>query len=386
MPDVDTALDELRRFADRPPRGPLQIGEVAERAGRQRRRRRIARGLGGLLVAVGLVGGAALVTTRGDGPTTTVVAGPPDSRAPASPAGPLTEPEPGDPAVWVTDPELPPSASASSFTALVTRLGCSSGETGRILRPGVVVTDTEIIVRFSAEALGDGYYECPSNDYVPYRVEIAEPIGERSIIDGECRSGGQAEGTAFCNEEAALGVRWRPQSGATTTPLFAQVDTSTPEAHQSALATGVMPDLQGVDFSVLGDDGTGVLFDLRDVIGQQQTVYVASDAPEGTVIAQEPQPGVPLDEIEAWSLTVSEGGPVVRFDELPPDVAAFAVTLAGFNAADPLKVSTTDAGTVYKTDRWLFGLDCAAVNLAYRTFADARYDTACPGFVNAPGQ
>jgi hypothetical protein len=37
---------------------------------------------------------------------------------------------------------------------------------------------------------------------------------------------------------------------------------------------------------------------------------------------------------------------------------------------------------VYKTDRWLFGLTCAAVDRAYRTFADARYETACPGRID----
>jgi hypothetical protein len=331
-----------------------------------------------------VVGATLVVTDEDDG--TRVVAGPEESTMNSSDAAPSTEPAPGDPAVWLTDSTDVPTTTASSFTALVTRQGCSGGVTGRVLRPGVVATDTEVIVRFSAEALGDGAHDCPSNDWVPYQVDIGQPLGDRALVDGECREGEQAKGTASCNEEAALGVRWRPQSGPVTPPLFSRVDTSSSTAHRSAIASGVMPDLVDVDLNTLGD-GTGVLSELRQAIGPQQTITVASEAPEGTVVAQDPAPGTPLDGVRrGWSLTVSEGGPVVRFEELPQDVAAFAATLPGFESDQPLTSRATDAGQVYKTDQWLFGLDCAAVDQAYRTFADPRYDTACPGRIGAPGQ
>ena len=383
MPDVDAALEELRRFADRPPRRPLPIDEVATRARRRRGRRRAVRGVGALVLLVAVLAGVAWGAARGGDTARTVVAGPRDPSASAPAAGPSTEPEPGDAAVWVTDPGAPPSATTSSFTALVTRLDCSGGVTGRVLRPGVVVTDTEVVVRFTAEPLGDDFYTCQGNDWVPYLVDIGQAVGDRAVVDGACRAGGEAEGTAFCNEEAAQGVRWRPESGAITSPLFEHVDTTSPEAQGNAIATGVMPDLRGVALEILGD-GSRVLYDLQDLIGQQRTIDVADEAPEGTVIAQDPVPGTPLDAVTGWSLTVSGGGPVVRSSELPADVAAFAMTLPGFDPDEPLTVRATDAGTVYKTDRWLFGLDCAAVDLAYRTFTDPRYDTACPGHIEAP--
>jgi hypothetical protein len=44
---------------------------------------------------------------------------------------------------------------------------------------------------------------------------------------------------------------------------------------------------------------------------------------------------------------------------------------------DPIRKTVTSAGPVYKTDEWLFAANCEAVDLAYRTFSDARYDNAC---------
>lgn len=146
---------------------------------------------------------------------------------------------------------------------------------------------------------------------------------------------------------------------------------------QQAVGDGLMPELVGQDLNTLGD-AEGVLFELQDILGQQTTRNVANDAPEGTVIAQTPAPGTPLDQVEEWELTVSAGGPVVAFEFLPPDVISFARGLPGMDVEEPLVERVTEFGTVYKTDRWLFGLDCDAVDAAYRTFSDARYDTTCP--------
>jgi hypothetical protein len=260
MPDVDEALDQLRRLAEHPPRVAGPVEQVAERARRLRRRRRTRLGVGTLvLVLMASLGGVVWANARSDEPPA-VVAGPAPGRT-VPPAGPRTEPDPGD--------ESPPDAS---------------------------------------------------------------------------------------------GPRTSPRA----------------EVQRQAIRDGVMPDLRGGDLNTLGD-GTGVLFDLQDVIGQQRTVNIANDAPEGTVVEQDPLPGTPLDDVTAWTLTVSAGGPVVRYVDLPDDVAAFAATLAGFDPTEPLVARPTEFGLAYKTDRWLFALRCAAVDRAYRTFADARYDTACPG-------
>jgi hypothetical protein len=116
--------------------------------------------------------------------------------------------EVGDTAVWRVDDADPPDEAATSFTALVTRLGCSNGETGRVLEPAVDVDGERIKVTFAVEPLPPGSYDCPGNDEVPYVVELAEPVGSREIVDGACLAG-EAATTSFCTEQDP--TRWRPE-------------------------------------------------------------------------------------------------------------------------------------------------------------------------------
>lgn len=129
----------------------------------------------------------------------------PDEPEPST-TGPSHTPEPGDAAVWFVDPDAPPTPSTSTFTAQVSRLGCNSGVTGKVQRPGVVFTDTEVVVAFTVEPDPDGG-NCPTNDRVPYEVQLGQPIGDRVLVDGACSSGGEAATTSYCDEDR--GVRWR---------------------------------------------------------------------------------------------------------------------------------------------------------------------------------
>jgi hypothetical protein len=132
------------------------------------------------------------------------------SPPPPRPSAEISEqPVPGDPAVWWIDPDEPPSTTESTFTALVSRLGCNNGVTGEVLRPGVVLTDHEVIVTFTVEHDPDGG-TCPGNDLVPYVVDLGEPLGNRDLVDGSCRAGGAAATTSHCAEDYEGSVRWRP--------------------------------------------------------------------------------------------------------------------------------------------------------------------------------
>jgi len=133
------------------------------------------------------------------------------ARDPAETQVPPSEPEPGDAATWTLDPARLPVPGDSTFTAEVTRLGCHGGETGRVLRPGVVANDREVIVTFTVEAAEPGEYTCQGNDAVTATVDIGEPIGDRALVDGACRPGGDAGTTAFCIEDR--GVRMPPPGG-----------------------------------------------------------------------------------------------------------------------------------------------------------------------------
>lgn len=110
----------------------------------------------------------------------------------------------GDPAVWSVAPGERPTPTSTSFTAAVSRLGCNSGVTGDVLEPRVDYNPSQIIVTFEVAADRDGGL-CPSNKPVDVQVDLSEPIGDRDLIDGQCRPGAAAETTSFCS--GSKGVR-----------------------------------------------------------------------------------------------------------------------------------------------------------------------------------
>jgi len=175
------------------------LERTRQRGGRRRRGRVAVLGVGSV-AAVVLTVAAAAALTGGEGDRSRVVAGPGEQQA-----VPET-PQAGDAAVWHTDQGAPPSPGASTFTAMVTRLGCHGGVTGQVLRPGVVASEGEVVVTFTVEAAGTGAFECQGNDQVAYEVDLGEPLGERRLLDGSCLPGGEAVSTTLCENG---GLRWR---------------------------------------------------------------------------------------------------------------------------------------------------------------------------------
>jgi hypothetical protein len=161
--DVDAALDRTRG-----------------RGARRRRRRAAVLGVGAVAVVV-LLGAVAVAATRdhgedvvADGPTTTTAV--PPVRAPA-----------GDPAIWHIDPTNPPEPGASTFTALVSRIGCHGGVTGTVNPPGIMQGDEGFVITFTVERAEPGDHTCPGNDAVPYEVDIGLPIADDLLLrDGMC--------------------------------------------------------------------------------------------------------------------------------------------------------------------------------------------------------
>jgi hypothetical protein len=179
--------------------------EATTRRGRARRRRsKVILAAGAVVVVAGLALGAFRLLA--EDPTTNLATVPS-----GGPADPSSQPEPGDVAVWDVDPTAPPSKDASSFTAMVTRLGCNGGVTGTVLRPGVLVSDDTITVTFAVEPAEPGGHTCQGNDAVPYVVDLGQPIGGRILVDGACAEGQEAATTSFCADSA--GVRWRGDGG-----------------------------------------------------------------------------------------------------------------------------------------------------------------------------
>ncbi|MEX2292137.1 MAG: hypothetical protein WD794_17645 [Mycobacteriales bacterium] len=80
------------------------------------------------------VAGAGVAVVALAGAAVALPGGPEDRVTAVYPAAPAEEREP---AVWEIDAADPPQAAAAGFSVLVTRLGCSSGETGEVLRPEI---------------------------------------------------------------------------------------------------------------------------------------------------------------------------------------------------------------------------------------------------------
>lgn len=115
-------------------------------------------------------------------------------------------PQQGAVGTWVlADPEQVTSRT-TSLVLRVTRLECSGGKTGDLLKPVVSLGDNEIIIRTDAVPLGGGSHNCQGNDSVEVTVTLPEPIGDRRLIDAACLEG-EAVRTSFCAEGA---VRWTP--------------------------------------------------------------------------------------------------------------------------------------------------------------------------------
>ena len=63
------------------------------------------------------------------------------------------------------------------------RVGCSSGITGEVYPPDIVIGDTDFVVTFSVGPRDLDVRSCLSNEEVPFVVNLGEPIGERRLVD-----------------------------------------------------------------------------------------------------------------------------------------------------------------------------------------------------------
>lgn len=90
-------------------------------------------------------------------------------------------------ATWVLDAGDRALAPASTtFFALVTEQDCASGRAaiGRILGPTITFLDDRVLVAFGVRPqTGGGANTCQGNPPVPIRVELGQPLGDRTLVD-----------------------------------------------------------------------------------------------------------------------------------------------------------------------------------------------------------
>ncbi len=190
MPDsLDDAVD-ARIDAYRPDRVPPF--EAVEGRKRRRDRRRLA--YAGAVLPVVVIAAALAVVPWLDG-----------ARDVNEHLTPGTV-EAGEAATWDIDPDAPPQPDAASFPVLVTRVACNSGETGEVFRPRIEEAQGTVVVTFAVapQPVG-GSYDCQGNKPVRTEVQLAEPVGDRTVVDGACRTS-LPNGQPVCRDEQ----RWPP--------------------------------------------------------------------------------------------------------------------------------------------------------------------------------
>ncbi|HET7520641.1 MAG TPA: hypothetical protein VFK61_03775 [Candidatus Limnocylindria bacterium] len=98
---------------------------------------------------------------------------------------PPVVPDNASPAVWHIDGEQP-SGDATAFVAQVTERACASGRDIRdlLLPPVIDYGDEAIIVSLYLQPLGGGAQSCVGTLPTPFTIELAEPIGDRMLVDG----------------------------------------------------------------------------------------------------------------------------------------------------------------------------------------------------------
>ena len=98
------------------------------------------------------------------------------------------EPEPrrGEPATWEVDPQRAPQPNDMKVLALVSRVECAGGRTGRVLAPVVAEDEQRVVVTFAVERTPDKVATCPGNRPVGQTFTLEQPLGDRPLFDGSC--------------------------------------------------------------------------------------------------------------------------------------------------------------------------------------------------------
>lgn len=184
-------------------------GPVVEDPTPARRWRPVDIAGGAVAVAIVLAAVAVLAIRTDDAETATIADVTPTvvfdpgfdpGAAPGVPTGPV-----GEPATWVVDPDQPPASDASTFTALVSRVGCYDGQTGQVYPPTIDARPDAVIVTFTVAVAEPGAYDCPANEPVEVVVDIGEPLGDRTLLDGMCPADSTGMAVSGCGPDGVFG-------------------------------------------------------------------------------------------------------------------------------------------------------------------------------------
>jgi hypothetical protein len=109
-------------------------------------------------------------------------------------------------------PSGPPCTTG--FTAVVTRVGCSCGVDGEPDAPAIESSEVRITFKISPH-IDSG--TCEGTPGVPYEVELNEPLGDRSLVDGGSASRGPMPGPPPSAKRRSSGTHPNDRDVATLT-------------------------------------------------------------------------------------------------------------------------------------------------------------------------
>ena len=88
-------------------------------------------------------------------------------------------------AIVALDPDNPPDPASSQVHLLVTEVGCAGGKPadGRVRLERLAELEDRVELVIGVEA-PEGAQTCPSNPPTAFTVELDEPLGDRTVVDG----------------------------------------------------------------------------------------------------------------------------------------------------------------------------------------------------------
>lgn len=92
----------------------------------------------------------------------------------------------GEAATWEVDQERPPQPTDTTVLALVSRVECANGRTGRVLTPLITEDEQRVVVTYTVERTPNKDATCPGNRPVGQTFTLKQPLGVRTLYDGAC--------------------------------------------------------------------------------------------------------------------------------------------------------------------------------------------------------
>ena len=115
------------------------------------------------------------------------------------------EPKRGESATWEVDSERPPQPTDMKVLALVSRVECAGGRTGRVLAPVVAEDEQRVVVTFTVERTPDKGATCPGNRPGGQTFTLGQALGNRLLFDGSCP---RPEGGTDCEPRQVWPIVW----------------------------------------------------------------------------------------------------------------------------------------------------------------------------------